>query len=85
MYNRFKAVDLYTEGYFLMDLHLDVCLEASQVPSCALSVEVLKNFYLPKKQCAWNAPFKIPGQWQLPLSELMLSLLCMVCKSMKYK
>lgn len=53
---------MYTEGFFLMDLKLEVCLEASQVSSCGLSVDILQNFYLPKKTCVWNAPFITPGK-----------------------
>lgn len=60
---RFQAFDMYTDGHFIMNLRLDVCLEALQVPNCNVSVDVLKNYYLPKKLCKWDAQFTIPGNF----------------------
>lgn len=60
---RFQAFDMYTDGHFIMNLRLDVCLEALQVPNCNVSVDVLKNYYLPKKLCKWDAQFTTPGNF----------------------
>ena len=45
-----------------MNLKLEVCLEAMEVPNCNKSIIVLDNYYLPKKECRWDAPFTIPGK-----------------------
>ena len=69
---RFQAFDMYTDGYFIMNLRLDVCLEALEVPSCNVSINVLKNYYLPKKECRWDAPFSISGNiWSIEINNII--------------
>lgn len=53
--------DLHTEGFFIVNLKLEVCLEAAKVPLCEAAIQPLKDFYLPKKVCQWNAPFSVEG------------------------
>ena len=60
---RFTLYDLYTEGFFLIDLMVEVCLEATNVENCDLSIVVLKNFYLPKQNCSGDPGFATPGTY----------------------
>ncbi|XP_062581277.1 uncharacterized protein LOC134243073, partial [Saccostrea cucullata] len=65
----FSVFDLYTKGYFIVNLNLEVCLEAAKVPFCEVAIQPLRGYYLPKKICEWNAPFSIKGfslaAWQI--------------------
>eukprot|EP00105_Crassostrea_gigas_P044578 XP_019928726.1 PREDICTED: uncharacterized protein LOC105342845 [Crassostrea gigas] len=65
----FSVFDLHYEGYYIMNLNLEVCLEAAKVPLCEAAIQPLKDFYLPKKLCQWDAPFSIQGfslaAWQI--------------------
>ena len=72
---RFTLYDLYTEGFFLIDLLVEVCLEATNVENCDLSIVVLKNFYLPKQNCSGDPGFATPGMYivtSMKLFKLML-------------
>lgn len=60
---RFTLYDLYIEGYFLIDLVVEVCLEASDVDNCDISIVVLKNYYLPKQNCSGDPGFATPGSY----------------------
>lgn len=60
---RFTLYDLYIEGYFLIDLVVEVCLEASDVDNCDISIVVLKNYYLPKQNCSGDPDFATPGSY----------------------
>uniref|UniRef100_K1PRD9 Uncharacterized protein n=1 Tax=Magallana gigas TaxID=29159 RepID=K1PRD9_MAGGI len=66
---RIIVFDLHYEGYYIMNLNLEVCLEAAKVPLCEAAIQPLKDFYLPKKLCQWDAPFSIQGfslaAWQI--------------------
>lgn len=62
---RFTLYDLYIEGYFLIDVVVEVCLEASDVDNCDISIVVLKNYYLPKQNCSGDLGFATPGSYSL--------------------
>ena len=61
LFSRFSVFDLHSEGYYIVNLKLEVCLDATKVPVCEAAIQPLKNFYLPKKVCQWDAPFSIQG------------------------
>ena len=55
--------DLLSEGSYLVDLTLSTCLDADVSVPCYQSVDVFKDYKLPKPLCEWNNHFPIKGRY----------------------
>ncbi|CAC5375019.1 unnamed protein product [Mytilus coruscus] len=59
--------DLESEGNYLVDMILKACLDADVSIPCYQSIEVFKDYKLPKSVCDWNYNFPVEdfimGNW----------------------
>ena len=62
---RLTVNDLLSEGSYLVDLTLSTCLDADVSIPCYQSVDVFKDYKLPKPLCEWNNHFPIKGRYLL--------------------
>lgn len=65
---RYSMEDLTTEQKYLVNLNIQICLEANK--PCLIDVPVFKNTKLPKKPCEWRTEFLNDGKLYLILSNL---------------
>ena len=57
---RYSVEDLSTEQKYLVNLNIQICLEANK--PCVVDVPVFKNTKLPKKPCQWMTGFLNEGK-----------------------
>ena len=57
---RYSVEDLSTEQKYLVNLDIQICLEANK--PCVVDVSVFKNTKLPKKPCEWTTGFLNEGK-----------------------
>lgn len=67
-FHRYTIYDLYTQNSFLTDLQLSICWETYQ--DCVVTVAILQNSFLPKRQCIGEFNFEDPCMWILCLLKL---------------
>ena len=60
---RYSVEDLSTEQKYLVNLDIQICLEANK--PCVVDVPVFKNTKLTKKPCEWTTGFLNEGKVQL--------------------